>query len=513
MAQTKDRGQEFLADVAKARCDRVLFPAPNSGLEIFPLEVTTMKLIKSLLLGTAAGFAAVAGAQAADLPSKKAAPVEYVRVCSAYGAGFFFLPGTETCLRVGGRVRAEYAYGERWRYGQDALGFRGRGQVRLDARTQTAYGTLRTFINFEATNDSGPYGRNLNSQGLNAVAGTPVGAGSFANGRAGQLNIAAAFIQFGPITAGRAQSFFDFYADALNWGPAARGSDATVNLLAYTATFGGGFSATLSLEDGTERQVNAAGFNPAGATYPDVVGQLNLTQAWGSAQLSGAFHQITSLNRVPAAVNPLSPYVDSTYGWAVQGGIKINLPMLAAGDVFWLQAAYAQGAISYLGYGGAGYGTTWGANTRIGEVDVINSDAVVSATGRANLSTGWVVTAGLLHYWAPTVRQGVYGSYSSLSYGSAATGASSAPVVGNIYASGSTIDSSEFRVGSNLIWSPVAGLDIGVEVIYIRAETKGRVVSSKAAALGLTSAQAIALGQTRSSDDAWQGRLRIQRDF
>ena len=65
-----------------------------------------MKLVKSLLLGSAAGIAAVAGAQAADLPSRKAAPVEYVRVCSAYGAGFFFIPGTDTCLRVGGRVRA-----------------------------------------------------------------------------------------------------------------------------------------------------------------------------------------------------------------------------------------------------------------------------------------------------------------------------------------------------------------------------------------------------------------------
>ena len=69
-----------------------------------------MKLAKSLLLGSAAGLAVVSGAQAADLPVRKAAPVavEYVRVCTAYGAGFFFIPGTETCLRVSGRVRAEF---------------------------------------------------------------------------------------------------------------------------------------------------------------------------------------------------------------------------------------------------------------------------------------------------------------------------------------------------------------------------------------------------------------------
>src|SRR5215211_5805938 len=71
----------------------------------------TMKLVKSLL-GSAAGLCAVAGAEAADLPVQKAAPVEYVRVCTAYGAGFFFIPGTDTCLRVGGRARGEYSYAQ-----------------------------------------------------------------------------------------------------------------------------------------------------------------------------------------------------------------------------------------------------------------------------------------------------------------------------------------------------------------------------------------------------------------
>ena len=62
-----------------------------------------MKMVKSLLLGSAAGLVAVAGAQAADLPVK-AKPVEYVKVCSAYGAGFYYIPGTDICLRVGGYV-------------------------------------------------------------------------------------------------------------------------------------------------------------------------------------------------------------------------------------------------------------------------------------------------------------------------------------------------------------------------------------------------------------------------
>src|ERR1700731_184439 len=69
-----------------------------------------MKLVKRVVLGSVAVLAVTAGAQAADLPSRKAAPVEYVRICDAYGAGFFYIPGTDTCLRVGGYVRAEFQY-------------------------------------------------------------------------------------------------------------------------------------------------------------------------------------------------------------------------------------------------------------------------------------------------------------------------------------------------------------------------------------------------------------------
>src|SRR4051812_17211364 len=145
-----------------------------------------MKLVKGLLLGSAAGLVAVAGAQAADLPMQKAAPVEYVRICSAYGAGFFYIPGTDTCLRVGGRARGEYEYRSkisRGVYGanatgpfaanglnfvgataplvnannfsavnasnDDVSGFRGLARINLDARTQTAYGTLRAFVRVE----------------------------------------------------------------------------------------------------------------------------------------------------------------------------------------------------------------------------------------------------------------------------------------------------------------------------------------------------------------------------
>ena len=67
-------------------------------------------MLNKTLLGSAAVIMAVAGAQAADLPSKKAAPATYVKICDAYGAGFYTIPGTDTCVKVGGYVRAEYGY-------------------------------------------------------------------------------------------------------------------------------------------------------------------------------------------------------------------------------------------------------------------------------------------------------------------------------------------------------------------------------------------------------------------
>src|SRR3979411_414482 len=88
--------------------------APGGGTEINTLpEIQTgglsMRMIKSLLLGSAAGLVAVSGAQAADLPVK-AKPVEYVKVCSLYGAGFYYIPGTDICLHLGGYVRYQVNY-------------------------------------------------------------------------------------------------------------------------------------------------------------------------------------------------------------------------------------------------------------------------------------------------------------------------------------------------------------------------------------------------------------------
>lgn len=465
-----------------------------------------MKLVKSLLLGSAAGIAAVAGAQAADLPSRKAAPVEYVRVCSAFGAGFFYIPGTDTCLRVSGRVRAEYAVGQRFSDFQDAYGTRARGRLNIDVRNQTAYGTLRTFIRYELTNNTGIYGAGAGGQSpFNTGATVP----GFARGAAGTgSNVDLAFVQFGPITAGRVQSFFDFYANDLMFN-SVRGSDSRSNVLAYTATFGSGFSATVSGEDRTSgtgvRELPGVVFNPAapfaapgaavvqGQDFPDLVGALRVDQGWGSAQLSGMVGQrkyATALNI--AAVN------GDELVWAVQGGVKVNLPMLAAGDYLWLQAAYADGALGYLGFtpGSLGLG-------RVGALTLADA-SLNSVTGNVNNSTGWAVTAALKHFWAPTLRSEFAASYSQLNLkylDASAVGFGAA----NGFTSRST-DPKEFLVAGNLIWSPVAGLDIGVEVLYSHLDLRSRVGRTDN-----STARSTVVGL--KSEDSIAGRLRVQRDF
>jgi hypothetical protein len=389
----------------------------------------------------------------------KAAAVEYVRVCSTYGAGFFYIPGTETCLRVGGRVRAEYAYIEPNDRLDDSIGFRARGRIQLDARTATAYGLLRTFVRFDVTHNTGAYGGDTST-------------------------VDQAYIQFGGLTAGRTVSFFDNSDLPTGHFGTLRFSDApTVNALAYTFSFGNGFSATLALEEGrfTGTRFIPGGtsfFTEAGQTLPDAVGNLKYSGTWGSAQISGALHQVRSADLVGPVGGPFD-YPDSELGFAITAQGHINLPALGAGDALWLAATYADGALGYLGFGTSAQVGSFALPS--GRLNPGILDAYVDVDGDVETSEGWSIAGGLRHYWAPTLRQNVFASYANVEYGGSAD-----------------FDFNEFRVGTNVIWSPVAGLDLGVEVIYSQLDA---------------SAPFLVNGVLEDEDDAWEGRLRIQRDF
>ena len=152
-----------------------------------------MKMVKSLILGTAVAFAASAGAQAADLPVKAKA-AGYVKICPQYGPGFYYIPGTDICLKVGGLVFAEAGYyvsgaitnlsygANGWDHTDNALAWRTRGYISMDARTATPYGVLRSFI----------------LGGLQQVSGTTASVAGVTN--SGFLQYA--FIQFAGFTAG-----------------------------------------------------------------------------------------------------------------------------------------------------------------------------------------------------------------------------------------------------------------------------------------------------------------------
>jgi hypothetical protein len=180
---------------------------------------------RRLLLGGVAGLVAVVGAHAAEIPVKAKA-VQYVSVCTLYGDGFYFIPGTQTCMKIGGFVRAEIKYDAIGSFepainGANAQFFRGGDQIdtrvrtgiSLDAREQTAYGTLRAYLlgGWQYTSNDAP---TLSLPGTAVpTAGGAATAGATPNG-ANNVYFARAFVQFAGFTAGKAVSVFDFFDTA-----------------------------------------------------------------------------------------------------------------------------------------------------------------------------------------------------------------------------------------------------------------------------------------------------------
>jgi hypothetical protein len=105
--------------------------------------------IKSLLLGSAAALAVVSGAQAADaVVAAEPEPMEYVRVCDAYGTGFFYIPGTETCLKVGGLLRFEKNY-EKANGGKAYYEWHTRARIQIEAKNDSEWGTVYSWIRLQ----------------------------------------------------------------------------------------------------------------------------------------------------------------------------------------------------------------------------------------------------------------------------------------------------------------------------------------------------------------------------
>jgi hypothetical protein len=524
-----------------------------------------MKMVKSLLLGSAASLAVISMGQAADLPVK-AKPVEYVKVCSLYGAGFYYMPGTDICIKIGGWARAEIGYGNvngnfttgpfngvtNQRSISNVVG-RARGYITADAREQTSYGTVRGYI---------AVGLSTNDVGLNTAAN--------------QFSANRAFVQWAGFTGGLAQSFYDFYSVPATsyWGsfPASDTGDPGWLVFGYTAQLGNGLSATISEEARRTTQiidqqfsVASAGATGSGGTitpgsyfntlttngvtaagvgaqasggaalFPgvgayggqqmgDLVGNLRVDQAWGSAQVMGVMHQVNATyysaaqGAGPALANG---HPSDAYGWAAGAGLKVLTPMFGEGDYLQTQFNATQGALRYLFFSQNGnYGAVNGSTEAYG----VMTDGVYggSPAGGNNtsvkLTSAWGFNAAYEHHWNSALHTSVYGGYDKVTYGNTANamlcategfgaGAGTAAIAGL----GCNNDWSVYFVGTRTQWDINKNFYLGVDVLYenLRSATTGSPVGALGAG-GLALSGATALENNTS---AWMFRFRAHRDF
>ena len=483
-----------------------------------------MTLIKSILLGSTAGIVAVAAAQAADLPTKKAAPADYVKICNVGGMAGFILPGSDTCFKISGYVTAQVEGGNlqtgfEWGFApglqqgtktgapvgtpvtlqaptattpttagfkpgkagvvfgapnsdRPSFGWSTRLNLTIDARQDTAYGVLRGYAEAQFENGNG-FDNTGNSSYINR-----------------------AYVQWAGITAGKANSFFSFFGGGPGWASFFSPDEQGYNqpdVLAYTATFGGGFSATIAIQssgfvdNGAGTNMIATG-NAAfdGIEAPDVVGVLRIDQAWGAAQLSGIAHQVRVSDEYGDAQN--------TWGWGVLGGVKFNLPTLGPGDDIQLEGVWTRNAVWYSGLPDGMWGE--GGQVNGNGLPMVLADTWSNGNGTWGTPTAWSIAGFFDHHFSPQFSISPEASYGQLHWSG---------VTGNVIPA----NSYSWIVGAAAHWDPVAHLDFELELLYQSTH--------QSTPSGLTSnvSSGIAFGPASfpSTADGFAGRFEITRDF
>jgi hypothetical protein len=499
--------------------------------------------VKRVLLGSAAGVFAVAGAQAADLPVK-AKPVEYVKVCSLYGAGFWYVPGTDTCIKIGAYTKLQTEYnatngpfmigvanngtsengGRHTRTDTGEFTWNARGVLSVDMRQQTEYGTLRSYIDVgEQTQSTSAVGGNT---ALNVTT-------SLFNSRA--------FIQFAGFTAGRMRSFFDLYFQG-NYAFASQrfGNDTSPNGIvgiAYTWQFGGGLSASVSLEDGgfgvgsrgrstTNLALGATTTTSAGPlgvstiTYDnkgfqffDPVVNLRLDQAWGFVGASGALHDASGgYYGTTATGAEIFGHPSDKFGWAATLGFTLTNVFGLQGDTIAGQGVYSKGAAGYAtpAFGPTAYFS--GTSVALGWL----AEGVYGASGGIDLTTVWSFNAAYEHRWDPKWRTSVYGGMFGVQYNDdakaliCATNANGTFRAFNGVSAFSNCDPnfSMSEVGTRTMWNPVPDLDVGVDLVWWHLNTGfGGTAFINAIGAKPTGTYSV------KDQDALSAIFRIQRNF
>ncbi|KJC59635.1 polymerase [Bradyrhizobium sp. LTSPM299] len=489
-----------------------------------------MKMVKSLILGSAAALVAVGGAQAADLPVKAKA-VEYVKVCSLYGPGFYYIPGTDTCIKLSGYLRAEVlantnsdfsgpfagAGGAQNRF-TNGYTWRSREDFDIDTRTATEYGVVRTYFDatFSWTNDS------YAGAGTGATIYAPIGAvaapGNATGGNVagGSLGVYLAFIQFAGFTMGKAVS--QFSAPWVNYpgnnfdGLVGGGGTVTgVNQFSYTAQFGNGVSLTLSAQDQT--QYTQAGVQNLGAAFgaavpagtpafaglgaygasdyagtiaPDLIAMLRVDQAWGLFQASFAAHDN---HAAYYGATELTGHPDDKWGWAGALALSIKNIPTGPGDTINVQGVYTNGATRYnvQDLSLAGATTMFGGTNVAGAYQSIGlgvaPDSVFVTGGSQQLVSTWGMRGAYVHNWNPFWNTSIYGAYAQIMYNSTAKTYICGPAgdgVGGTF--GATFGTAGLtscnpnyniaQIGTQTQWTPVKNLTFTADLIYQHLDQK-----------------------------------------
>jgi hypothetical protein len=503
----------------------------------------------------------------------KAKAVEYVKICSLYGAGFYYIPGTDTCIKLGGYLRvdmgvntngiftADYTapggYGNRF---TNAMTWRSREDLNIDTRTATEYGVVRTFFDATFTWTDDGYTANAASY-TGASATVPLasvysqlgqGIGGAVNATAGSvaygtLGVYYAFIQFAGFTIGKAISPFSApwtaypgnNYDALVGGG---GTVTGVNQFVYTAQFGNGVSGTVGFQDPTQyyqagvlnfgfqgvagfaNSAAATGVNDyAGTVAPDIVANLNVTQAWGMAQLSVAAHDNNAAYYINSgALNTITGHPDDKWGFAVQGALSIaNIPT-GAGDTINAQAVYTNGATRYniqdLASAAGAWTTFAGTNVggALGKIGIgVAPDSVFNFGGQQQLISTWGGRAAFNHNWNPYWSTSVYGAYAAVNWGSNNGSGNAASIFctslassGAAYAGVTTCNPnySVTQIGTVTRWTPVKNLTFSAEYVYshLQQNMAGTITTSGSYGTGV---------YVIGNQDTHQVLLRAQRNW
>ncbi|MES5481633.1 porin [Bradyrhizobium sp. INPA03-11B] len=500
-----------------------------------------MKMVKSLILGSAAALVAVGGAQAADLPVKAKA-VEYVKVCSLYGPGFYYIPGTDTCIKLGGYLRADVVVNSNSDHTGNTSGaggannrftngytWRSREDLNIDTRTATEYGVVRTFFDATFSWTSDTYAGNGAAPGstiYSAIGGggtvSPASAPNNANSGAvagGTVGVYYAFIQFAGFTMGKAVSQFsapwaNYPGNNFDGLVGGGGTITGVNQFTYTAQFGNGVSLSLSAQDQTAyyqagvNNILAGGAygtsDYAGTIAPDLVAMLRVDQAWGLFQASFAAHDN---HAAYYGGTELTGHPDDKWGWAGQLALSIKNIPTGPGDTINVQGVYTNGATRYNIQdlaGSAGANTIYGGTGLPGAYQSIGigvaPDSVFGAIGGVNtgqqLVTTWGFRGAYVHNWSPYWNTSIYGAYAGITYNDTAktllcgVGGVGGSVRTTLNALGGAIttcnpDYNIAQIGTQTQWTPVKNLTFTADLTYTHLDQKyAGTVSAPSAAIG-----------------------------